>query len=420
MFIENRQKLAAKLKPRSIAVLNSSDILPGSADGTRPFVQQTDIFYLSNIDQEESTLVVFPDAREEKHREILFLKETSEHIRIWEGDKLAKEEATGLSGVKTVYWNHQREQILTELIFEAENIYLNTNEHLRAERQVETRDDRFIKWCKDRFPLHRLERLAPIMHHLRAVKSEEEVKAIGKACKITEDAFARVLKFVKPGVMEYEVEAEIMHEFIRNGSRRPAYDPIVASGYSSCVLHYISNDKPCKDGDLLLMDFGAEYGNYAADLTRTIPVNGEYTARQKQVYNAVLRVQKAAIDMLRPGNNLKDYHKEVGKLMEGELIAMGLLDAEEVKQQNENQPLYKKYFMHGTAHHLGLDVHDYGNKYRDFEAGMVFTCEPGIYLPDESIGVRIENDILITNDGPVDLMANIPREVEEIEEIMNS
>jgi Xaa-Pro aminopeptidase len=419
LFIQNRQNLAKALKPNSIAIFNSNDIMPTSADGTMPFKQQSDIFYLSGIDQEESILVVCPDAKEEKHKEILFLRETSEHIAIWEGHKYTKEEARQTSGVQTIYWTSQFKSIFYQLTCDADNIYLNHNEHLRATIEVETRDMRFIKYIKETYPLHQLQRLQPIMHYLRAIKSEIEILLIKKACEITEKGFRRLLAFVKPNVMEYEIEAELIHEFIRNGSKGFAYTPIIASGKNSCVLHYIENTKPCKAGDLLLLDVAAEYANYASDLTRTIPVSGRFTARQKQVYNAVLRVQREATKMLVVGNNWIDYHKEVGKVMENELVGLGLLKKHEVEKQDPELPLYKKYFMHGTSHHLGLDVHDYGNKYRTFETGMVFTCEPGIYIPDENFGIRLENDIVITPKGNIDLMESIPIEAEEIEELMN-
>ncbi len=420
LFVENRRNLAGRLKPGSIAVLNSNDVMPTSADGVFPFVQQTDLFYLSGIDQEESTLVIFPDAREEKHREILFLRETNEQIALWEGRKYTKEEAADLAGVRTVYWNSEFESVFRGLAVQAERFYLNTNEHVRAAVLVETRDARFVKWCRENFPLHGTERLAPHLHHLRAVKSTAEIDRIRKAAEITGQAFRRLLGFIRPGVWEYEIEAEIVHEFLRGRSRGPAFQSIVASGPDSCTLHYVTNDKRCRPGDLVLMDFGAEYAHYAADLSRTVPVDGRYTARQKAVYESVLRVQKAAIDMLRPGNTFEAYHAEVGRVMESELIGLGLLDAAAVASQPKDRPLFKRYFPHGTSHHLGLDVHDYGDRYRPFEAGMVLTCEPGIYIREEGIGVRIENDILITADGPLDLTADIPREAAEIEEIMNS
>ena len=419
LFARNRQRLSKQLKPKSIVVFNSNDFMPTSADGTHPFSQQTDIFYLSGIDQEETVLVICPDAPDKKQTEILFIKETNEQIATWEGQKYTKEEAQGISGIKTVHWASELNTILRPLIIQSENIYLNTNEHVRAAVTVETRDMRFVKWCRQVFPLHHYERLAPIMQDLRAVKSPQEIELIKKACGITEKAFQRLLGFVRPGVWEYEIEAEIVHEFMRNRSRGPAFESIVASGIDSCTLHYVQNDKQCKDGDLVLIDFGAEYANFASDVTRTIPVNGKFSKRQKQVYNAVLRIQKAAIKMLKPGNTLQKYQKDVVKLVEAELIRLGVLKKADVKKQSEDSPLYKKFFPHGTSHHLGLDVHDYGDVYRKLVPGMVLTCEPGIYIRDESIGVRIENDILITPKGPVDLTRAIPREAGAIEDLMN-
>lgn len=418
LYIENRQRFAKKLKPNSLAVFNSNDIMPTSADGTMMFIQNTDIFYLSGIDQEESILVIFPDAKDESNREILFLKETNEHIAVWEGHKYTKQEATATSGIKKIYWMKDFFTVFNALMSQAEYVYLNTNEHTRAFVEVETRDARFVKFCKERYPLHNYQRSAPIMHELRAIKSKYEVETMQQACNITEKGFRRLLGFVKPGVMEYEIEAELIHEFIRNRSRGFAYGPIIASGASACVLHYTENNKECKAGDVILLDVAAEYGNYASDLTRCIPISGKYTQRQKEVYNAVLRVMRAAIKMLVVGNNFANYNRAVGKLMEEELIGLGLLKANEVANQNPEMPLYKKYFMHGTSHFLGLDVHDVGSFHRTFEAGMVFTCEPGIYIPEEGLGIRLEDDILITESGPVNLMANIPIEADEIEKLM--
>lgn len=420
LFIENRQRFEKKLKPNSIAVFNSNDIMPTNADGTMPFRQNNDLFYLSGIDQEESILVIFPDSKDSAHREVLFLRETNEHIAIWEGHKYTKEEAIATSGIRKVYWLSQFESIFNQLMVEAEHVYLNTNEHTRAVVEVETRDARFIKWCKEKYPVHKYERSAPIMTDLRAIKSMYEIDLIQKACNITEKGFRRILGFIKPGVWEYEIEAELIHEFIRNRSRGFAYGPIIASGASACVLHYVENNKQCKEGEVILLDVAAEYANYASDLTRCVPVSGKFTKRQKDVYNAVLRVMRAATSMLVPGNSIDAYNKEVGRIMEQELIGLGLLKAEDVKKQDPGSPLYRKYFMHGTSHFLGLDVHDVGNKYRPFEAGMVFTCEPGIYIPEEGLGIRLENDILITENGPVDLMANIPIEADEIEDLMAS
>jgi Xaa-Pro aminopeptidase len=419
LFVRNRQRFFKQLKANSIAVFNSNDFMPTSADGTHPFVQQTDTFYLSGIDQEETVLVICPDAPDEKQKEILFIKETNEQIATWEGQKYTKEQAQDISGIKTIHWTSELYAILRTLVVQSENIYLNTNEHLRAAVTVETRDMRFVRWCRQAFPLHNYERLAPIMHDLRAVKSSLEIELIKEVCGITEKAFRRLLGFIQPGVWEYEVEAEIVHEFMRNRSRGPVFETIVASGIDSCTLHYVRNDKQCNDGDLVLIDFGAQYANFASDVTRTVPVNGKFSKRQKEVYNAVLKIQKAAIKMLKPGNTLEEYQKDVSKLVEAALIRLGVLKKAEVKKQSEDSPLYKKFFPHGTSHHLGLDVHDYGDKYRKFVPGMVLTCEPGIYIRDEAIGVRIENDILITKNEPIDLTETIPREAEEIEELMN-
>ena len=420
LFVEHRKHLKARLKPNSISVFLSNDVMPTSADGRLTFVQHSDIFYLCGIDQEETILLICPDAQEETHREILFVRETSELIAIWEGPKYTQEQARAISGIQTVYWTREFEAVFRTLVIESETIYLNTNEHLRAEAVVETRDQRFLKGCMAIYPLHHYERLAPIMHALRAVKSQIETDLIQKACHITEKAFRRLLFFIRPGVWEFEIEAEIIHEFLINRSRGPAYPSIVASGASACILHYENNDRQCQDGDLLLMDFGAEYAGYASDLTRTVPVSGRFSPRQKAVYNAVLRVQRAAIAMLIPGNTLAEYHKAVGLLMEKELVDLGLLTLTDIHNQLVNTPAYKKFFMHGTSHHLGLNVHDYGNRYRIFESGMVFTVEPGIYIREEGLGVRIENDIVITADGPVDLMKDIPVEAEEIEMLMAS
>ena len=420
LFIHNREKFRQYLKPGGLAVFNANDIMPTNADGTMGFKQQSDLFYLSGIDQEETILLIFPDAKEEKHREILFLRETNEQIAIWEGHKLTKDEARELSGIQTIYWTHQFANIFNGLVFEAEYLYLNTNEHLRNSNEVQTRDDRFIRYCKEKYPLHKYERLQPIMHRLRAVKSAIEVEQLKTAIDITAKGFHRLLGFVRPGVWEYEIEAELIHEFIRNRSNGFAYAPIIASGANSCVLHYIANNRQCHAGDVLLLDVGAQYANYNADLTRVLPVSGKFTQRQRAIYNAVHRVMLEAKAMLVTGNNWIDYHKEVGKVMESELIGLGLLDRHEVAHQDSENPLYKKYFMHGASHHLGLDVHDYGSRYHIFEPGMVFTCEPGIYIREEGIGIRLENNILITENGNTDLMAHIPILAEEIEDLMNS
>ncbi|RAJ99847.1 Xaa-Pro aminopeptidase [Larkinella arboricola] len=421
LFIRNRRRLAELLKPKSVVVLHANDSMPTNADGTMGFRQNNDLFYLSGVDQEETILVLFPDHPDERFREVLFLRETSELIEIWEGHKLTKEEAEQTSGIsrKTIFWTHEFERIFIQMVFEAEHIYLNTNEHTRNSSEVETRDVRNIRQFKEKYPLHRYERLAPLMHYLRAIKQPEEVTLLKEAIRITEDGFRRLLGFIKPGVWEYEIEAELLHEFVRQRSRGFAYEPIIATGANACVLHYLQNNQQCQDGQVILLDVAAEYGNYNADLTRSLPVSGRFTERQKAVYQAVLNVMKEAKKMLVPGNLWDEYHKEVGKIMESELIGLGLLDRNEVAKQDPDAPLYRKYFMHGTSHFLGLDVHDVGNKYRKFEPGMVFTCEPGIYIRQEGLGIRLENNILITEDGNIDLMASIPVEIEEIEDLMN-
>ena len=363
-------------------------------------------------------LVICPDCPLPQYREVLFLRKTNELIAVWEGHKYTKEEAREASGIQTVIWLDDMASVITIIMNHSSIVYLNPNENDRLSTEVPYRELRFAADLKLRYPAHTYERSGPIMAGLRSIKSDTEIKLMSEAMLITEKAFRRVLEFTKPGVMEYEIEAEIIHEFIRNRANGHAYSPIIASGKNACVLHYNDNNMECKDGDVILMDFGAEYANYAADLTRSIPVNGKFTPRQKDVYNAVLQVMKAATKMLTPGNTIEKYHVEVGKIMEEELIGLGLLNKAEVSNQNPESPLYKKYFMHGTSHFLGLDVHDIGNRYEPMKAGMVFTCEPGIYIPEEGLGIRLENDILITDKGPVDLMATIPLEADEIESLM--
>jgi Xaa-Pro aminopeptidase len=419
LYIKNRQKLKDRLPAKSLAVFHSNDIMPTNADGTMRFRQNNDLFYLTGIDQEETILILCPDFPDPNMREILFLRETNEHIAIWEGHKYTKEEAFETSGINNVQWVSNFDQVLNTLMSLSQHILLNTNEHLRADIQVETRDARFIRKCKERYPLHHYHRLAPIMHQLRAVKEKEEIDQMQMACDITEKGFRRVLSFVKPGVTEYEIEAEYIHEFVRNRSKGFAYEPIIASGGNACVLHYIENKEICKDGDLILMDVGAEYGNYNADMTRTLPVNGKFSKRQRAVYDAVLRVKNNASNMLKPGINIQEYHKEVGLIMQSELLGLGLIDQTDIKNQDPKWPAYKKYFMHGTSHHLGLDVHDVGTMHDPISPGMVFTVEPGIYIPAEGFGIRLENNIVIQEEGYFDLMRNIPIEAEEIEELMN-
>lgn len=418
LYIKNRKKLTEMMPAKSVAVFHSNDIMPTNADGTMRFRQNNDLFYLCGIDQEETILVICPDFPDPNMREILFLRETNEHIAIWEGHKYTKEEAFDTSGIVNIQWAGNFESVFNTLIALSQHVLLNTNEHLRADIHVETRDARFIKKCKERYPLHHYHRLAPLMHLLRGVKEKEEIEQLQIACDITEKGFRRILSFVQPGVTEYQIEAEFIHEFVRNRSRGFAYEPIIASGANACVLHYIENKNTCNDGDLLLLDVGAEYGNYNADMTRTIPVNGRFTERQRRVYDAVLRVQRGAMNILRPGITIQDYHKEVGLMMQSELLGLGLLDQTDIKNQDPKWPAYKKYFMHGTSHHLGLDVHDVGTMHDPITTGMVFTVEPGIYIREEGLGVRLENNILIQENGYFDLMRNIPIEAEEIEELM--
>jgi Xaa-Pro aminopeptidase len=422
LFITNRRRLQKELKANSVVVVNANDVMPTNSDGTMPFRQNSDLFYLTGADQEETIFVMCPDFPDKKYREVLFIRETNETIAIWEGHKLTKEEAREQTGIETILWLSDFPRWFNTMMVmgDTEHVYLNTNDHYRADSVVETRESRFVTWCMKKYPLHRYERLAPVMHRLRSVKSPDEIDLLQRACDITDQAFRRVLKFVKPGVMEYEIEAEYAHEFIRHGSRGFAYTPIIASGANSCVLHYIENNKTCKDGDVLLLDVGAEYGNYNADLTRTIPVNGKFSKRQKEVYNAVLRIMQEAMKLLKPGERYFDYHKEVQKITESELIKLKLIDKKDIKNQPRDKPLFMKYFMHGTGHQLGLDVHDVGNMYHKMQAGQVWTVEPGIYIREEGLGVRIENNVVIQKNGVRDLMKNIPVEVEELEDIMNS
>ncbi len=421
LFIKNRAKFMAKMKPKSIAVFNSNDIYPISADSTLPFEQHRDIFYLSGADQEETILVLFPDTVNKKHKEVLFVRETNAHIAVWEGEKLTKEKATEVSGIQTIYWLSDFEKVFFDLMTEADTIYFNTNEHYRQAVETQTREDRFIIKCKQQFPAHQYAKSNPILQEIRGVKEPEEIALMQIACNITEKGFRRLLSFIKPNVWEYEIEAELLHEFIRNRSKGFAYTPIIASGNNANVLHYIENNQQCKDGDLILMDVAAEYANYSSDLTRTVPVNGKFTPRQKAVYEAVLRVKNEATAMLVPGTIWADYHKECGKIMTSELLGLGLLDKADIQNEDKNWPAYKKYFMHGTSHHIGLNTHDYGALKTPMKANMVFTVEPGIYIPEEKMGIRIEDDVVLQENGtPFNLMANIPIEVDQIETLMNA
>lgn len=419
LFAKNRAKLIELLPPKSMVIISSNDIMPTNADGTMGFKQNSDLFYLTGLDQEETLLILYPDAPENQYKEIAFVKETSELIAIWEGHKFTKKEAFEISGIKNIQWISDFEQILQNIIYSAEAIFLIDNEHIRNTSKVETQNDRLNLEIKEKFPLHKIGRLAPLMNQIRMQKETIEIEALQKAIDITEKAFKRILKYTKPGIFEYEIEAEFIHEFIKNRSNGFAYTPIIASGPNACVLHYIENNLECKDGDMLLLDVGACYANYNADMTRTIPVNGRFTQRQKQVYEAVHDVLNFATQLMTVGIYWIDYQREVEKYMESKLIDLGLFTRKDVENQDKHQPLYKKYFMHGVAHHLGIDVHDVWDKYKPFASGMVLTCEPGIYIREEGLGIRLENNLLITEKGAINLMQNIPIEWEEIESLMN-
>ena len=419
LFIENRKKFIESIKDKSAAVFVSNDVMPTNADEEMPFIQNTNLFYLTGIDQEDTFLILAPDFPDKNLREILFIKETSEEISIWEGNKLTKNEAIKISGIKTVLWNDEFYKILPLIIAESNNLYIEKNEHIRSITEVETAQDRFYSFAKEKFPLQNFERSYPLLSKLRMVKNNIEIKLIQKACDITEKGFRRILNYTKPGVWEYELEAEFIHEFINNNSKGFAYQPIIASGINACTLHYNENDCECKSGSLILMDVAAEYANYKSDMTRTIPVDGKFTKRQLDVYNAVLNVKNEATNILRPGITINDYHKEVGKIMESELLKIKLLDKTDVKKQDSKNPLFKQYFMHGTSHHLGLDVHDVGNFYVDLKPGNVFTVEPGIYIRKENLGIRLEDNIVIGEKENINLMKNIPILPEEIEDLMN-
>ncbi|MDZ4668205.1 MAG: aminopeptidase P N-terminal domain-containing protein [bacterium] len=420
LFIENRKKFVAKIKPNSIAIFHSNEEHPWNGDATHAFKQNSDLFWLSGVDQEDTILVLSPDCPIEEYREALFIKRTSEMMVVWNGYKLTQEEAQKVSGVQHVFWYDEFEIKMHAAINYAQNIYLNLNENDRAVISTPYQNLRFANEIKERYPLHELERAAPILQRLRSVKSSIELDLMKVAVEISNKMIRRVAKFVKPGVWEYEIEAEVIHTYLSNRARGHSFSPIVASGANSCILHYVDNNQQCKDGDLLLLDSGADYANYASDMTRTLPVNGKFTKRQKDVYNAVLRVMNAAKTLLKPGTQLMQYHVQVGELMEKELVDLGLITLSDIKNQNPKWPAYKKYFMHGTSHFLGIDVHDVGMRYEPMQAGMTFSCEPGIYIAEEAIGIRLENEILITNSGCQDLMLHIPIEAEEIETLMHS
>ncbi len=420
LFRLNRRRFVSQMKPGSIAVFQSNDLMPRNGDQYYPFRQDSALFSLCGLDQAGTVLVLFPDCLRDGFQEVAFITKPTERSKVWDGHHYTKEEAAKISGIDKICWLDEMDSLLHELIVMAKRIYVNTNENDRFQSEVPSRNLRFAQALQQRYPAHKYHRAQPIMKNLAMIKSQYEIDLIQKACDITDKGFQRILDFVRPGVAEYEIEAEITHEFIRNRANGHAYTPIVASGANTCILHYNDNNQVCQDGEMLLLDFGAEYANYAADLTRTIPVNGQYSERQRAVYDAVLRVLREATPMLVPGTTLEEYHKEVGFLMESELVGLGLISKTDIKQQDPVHPAYKKYFMHGTSHHLGLDVHDLSNRYVPIQAGMVFTVEPGIYIPEEGFGIRLENDVLVTDDGPINLMANIPIEAEAIEELMNA
>ena len=417
LFIGNRERLKKLLLPNSVAVVNANDVPPTNADGTMAMPPNADLFYLTGIEQEQTILLMYPEADDEKHREVLFLREPTADLEVWEGHKLSKAEARRISGIKNIEWLSEFQRIFHRSMCDCEHVYLNSNEHPRAVVEVESRDARFVAETKRRYPLHDYQRLARFMHRLRAVKSKPELALLKQACDLTEKGFRRVLQFVRPGVHEFEIEAEFAHEFIRSGGRF-AYLPIIATGPNACALHYITNSTRCESGDLLLLDVAASYGNYNADMTRTIPVNGRFTRRQRQVYDAVLRVLRASIRGLVPGKKIKDWRAEGEKLIEQELVNLRLLNPRDLKRQDPEQAAFKKYFMHGLGHPLGLDVHDLGFTNEPIQAGWVMTCEPAIYIREEGLAVRLENDVLVTENGPVDLMAHIPIEPDEIEACM--
>jgi len=418
LFVKNRKKLIKLLQPNSIALIHSNDEMPRNGDQYFPFRQNSDLFYLTGIDQEKTILTLCPNHPDKSLRDILFIIESNEKIATWEGDKYTIEEAQKASGIETVKFISSFDSVFRELALKADNIYINLLENPKFKPEIKSADERFIPTLENEFPAHDFLRLAPLLKKTRLIKEPEEIKLMQNACDITEKAFHRIMHFIKPGVTEYQVEAELTHEFLWNRANGHAYPPIVASGKNACVLHYTENTSECKDGDLLLMDFGAEYANYAADCSRTIPVNGKFTPRQKDCYEAVLRVMKKAIGWLTPGTTINRVNERVENLLQEEHIRLGLYSKKDIENQDPNNPLVKKYYPHGTCHFIGLDVHDVGDRTATLEEGMVLTCEPGIYIPEENIGIRIEDNIIVAH-KPVNLMEQIPKETEEIEKIMD-
>ncbi|RKR11053.1 aminopeptidase P [Flavobacterium sp. 90] len=421
LFENNRKRFIEKMQNNSLAILTSNDVMPNNADDVMGFAQNNDLFYLSGIEQDETILVLYPDAFKEENRTILFVKEVTEMTLIWDGDFLTKEKVSTISGIKNVKWIHEFEKTIQLFAFEADTIYLGHNEHIkRITSEMNTRQDRMIQWCKQKYPLHQYERVAKITRELRPVKSVEEIDLMKKAVSISVKGFKGLLKAVKPEVKEYELEAELAYQYIKNGGNRHAFKPIIASGKNACALHYNTNDSVCKDGEMVLVDFGVCYANYNSDITRCVPVNGKFSARQKEIYESVLYCLKEGSKFLKPGVLSKDYELQMASLIEAELVKLKLITLEEIASQNPQNPAYKKYFMHGTAHFLGLDVHDVGLYSKPFEKGMVLTCEPGIYIREEGIGCRLENDYLLTEDGNINLSEEIPIEITEIEQLINT
>jgi Xaa-Pro aminopeptidase len=420
LFKKNRAKLISKLNKNSIAIIHSNDQMPRSGDQYFPYRQNSNLFYLAGIIQEKTSLILYPDHNNTDLREILFIRKSNTKLEIWEGEKLTMEEAKEISGIKAIKWLDEFDSVLSDIMTKADNVYIALPENPKFNPEVIVKELRFTNELKNKYPLHCYKRLTPLLNKLRLIKEPEEIELMKKACAITRDAFIRVLRFIKPGVMEYEIEAEITHEFLKRGSDGHAFQPIVASGKNACILHYIKNNQKCRDNDLALLDFGAEYANYAADCSRTIPINGRFSGRQKELYESTLRVFRFAKSIMKKGTTINKLHKEVCAIWEEEHIKLGLYTRKEVKNQDKNKPLWAKYYLHGTSHFLGLDAHDAGNKDVEFKAGMVLTCEPGIYIPEENTGIRLENDILITEGGNSDLTGNIPIEPDEIESIMKS
>ncbi|HEX7756856.1 MAG TPA: Xaa-Pro aminopeptidase [Niabella sp.] len=421
IFIKNRKRFIDKMEKNSIAIFLANDEMPENGDALYKYKPNSSIFWLSGITQENTMVILYPDHPDPKYREVLFLVRPNELKEKWDGRRLRSQEATAISGMKTVVWTDTLEGLLQGWIHSAQNIYLDTNENDRKGSSIETRHYRYISELQARYPLHRYLRAAPVMKELRAVKTPEEVEVIRKAIAVTETTFRRLLQFIKPGVWEFEIEAEIVHSFLSNRATREGYSSIIASGDNARVLHYISNDQQCKDGDLILMDFGAEYGGYNADLTRTVPVNGRFTKRQRAVYDACLSIHRYCASVLKPGITIAGYHEKVGDQATKEFIKLGLLTKADVKNEDPANRAYRKYLYHGISHHLGIDVHDLApNFYTPLKAGMVLTIEPGIYIEEEQMGIRIENNFLLTRSGNTDLMKTMPIEADDIEQLMNS